>query len=170
VDPDEQITISIRVDNNKSSNTSTNWLNRRLISRSNSDLDRYIHEKNGSICRTSFSPSRFIIDRLSPQDQSATLMLVNNWYKPIHESSKKFISIKKRQPEPQQQSTVIREKAVGKIYIQCLYVTAQGNKSLSKTMDEAIEALNAKRFHQTIWQSGYLYQSGGNTKVSCIIV
>lgn len=174
MDPDQQITISIHVDNKTSS--TTNWLNRRISSSNKSDLDRYVSEKDGSICQTLFSPSRFIIEG-SP-DQTATLMLVNHWYKPSQGSTKRasILSLKKRSLQQQKSATaaattMMREKAVGKIYIQCLYVTAHageargGGGGLPKTMDEAIEALNAKRFHQTVWQSGYLGQYGGNIKV-----
>lgn len=99
----------------------------------------------------------------TPLDQTATLMLVNNWYKPSNESAHhtNLLHWKKN-------NRITREKAVGKIFIQCLYITIplQQCKDIPQTMNEAIEALNAKRFHQTDWQSGYLSQLGGNTNVS----
>lgn len=129
------------------------WYNRL---RSPCDLERYMHEKDGSICQTIFLPSRFVVD--GSLDQKATLMLVNNWYRYDVRSS--LIKRKKQ----------TREKAVGKIYIQCLYVTASTSCDyLPKTMNEAVEALNAKRFHQTEWQSGYLSQIDSRVSLMNII-
>lgn len=96
-------------------------------------------------------------------------MLVNNWYqgKDSHNTNPTTSLLLKRSTSwKKKRSSIIREKAVGKIYIQCLYVMVPKHcKEVPQTMEEAIEALNAKRFHQTDWQSGYLSQLGGNTKV-----
>jgi hypothetical protein len=121
------------------------WLHR--IINNNHDLERYIKEKDGSICQTIFSP---ILNEES-MDKTATLMLVNHWYKPTQHHWKK---------------NILKEKAVGKLQIHYLYITTDSNQQGPNTMEEAIEALNAKRFHQTQWQSGYLSQLGGNTNVS----
>lgn len=135
-------------------------------------MERYIHEKDGAICQTSFLPSRFITDGLF--DQTATLMLVNNWYqgKDAHNTNPTASLLLKRSTSwKKKRSSIIREKAVGKIYIQCLYVMVPKHcKEVPQTIEEAIEALNAKRFHQTDWQSGYLSQLGGNTKVRSYII
>lgn len=173
INPDEQITISIHVDENnkKIHTTNSHWYHRirsaTTTSTASSDLERYIHEKDGAICQTSFLPSRFITDGLF--DQTATLMLVNNWYqgKDSHNTNPTTSLLLKRSTSwKKKRSSIIREKAVGKIYIQCLYVMVPKHcKEVPQTMEEAIEALNAKRFHQTDWQSGYLSQLGGNTKV-----
>lgn len=167
INPDEQITISIHVDdeNNKKMHTNSNWYHRiRSATAASSDLSRYVHEKDGAICQTSFLPSRFITDGLL--DQTATLMLVNNWYNSKDSNSINPTLLKRSTSWKKKRNSIIREKAVGKIYIQCLYLMIPKHcKEAPQTMEEAIEALNAKRFHQTDWQSGYLLQLGGNTKV-----
>ncbi|KAG2236135.1 hypothetical protein INT48_003754 [Thamnidium elegans] len=153
VDAEEQITITIHVEKKE-----TNWYNR--IRSSSADLERYIHDTDGSICQTSFSPNLFAIDGSS--DQKATLMLVNNWY---HETTPtttssllKRSSFKKKKPRH-------TAKAVGKIYIQCLYITvANSCQYIPNNMNEALEALNTKRFHQTSWKSGYLFQRTEKSK------
>jgi hypothetical protein len=98
-------------------------------------------------------------------DQTASLMLVNNWYKASSNNSTttttntsllRLRKTKKKNFAP--------EKAVGKMYIQCLHVKTRGNY-VPRTMEEAIEALNAYRFHQTDWQAGYMSQMGGNIEV-----
>ncbi|KAI7896508.1 uncharacterized protein EV154DRAFT_492503 [Mucor mucedo] len=137
VDPNELVAITIGVIKKEKS-----WFHRF---RPSSDLERYMHEKDGSICQTIFSPGRFVVD--DALDQKATLMLVNNWY---GEGKSTF--------RQQRKKSIMREKAVGKIYIQCVYITAPISCSLPHTMDEALEGLNAKRFHETEWQSGYLFQ------------
>lgn len=134
VDPNELIAITIGVTKKEKS-----WFHRF---RPPCDLERYMHEKDGSICQTIFSPGRFVVD--GALDQKATLMLVNNWY---HDGKSSF-----------KRKKVVREKAVGKIYIQCVYITAPVSCTLPETMTEALEGLNAKRFHQTEWLSGYLSQ------------
>lgn len=136
MDPNELVAITIGVNKKEKS-----WFHRF---RPPCDLERYMHEKDGSICQTIFSPGRFVVD--SALDQKATLMLVNNWYQDGKSSFK------------QRKKQVMREKAVGKIYIQCVYITAPISCTLPNTMHEALEGLNAKRFHQTEWQSGYLYR------------
>lgn len=92
-------------------------------------------------------------------------MLVNNWYQETgnHASSlllKRSSSFKKKKPSQ-------NPKAVGKIYIQCLYLTvAKSCQSIPTSMNEALEALNTKRFHQTKWQSGYLFYHNEHSKVN----
>ena len=151
VEPDEQIALTIHVDKQHHNH---NWYHRI---RSSSDLERYIHETDNAICQTLFSPSRFIVD--GSLDQNATLMLVNHWYKPSHDMKSSW---KKKRHALNARS----EKAVGKIYIQCLYITVpKQGEHIPYTMDEAIEGLNIKRFHATLWQSGYLSQLDENTMV-----
>lgn len=158
VDAEEQITITIHVEKKE-----TNWYNR--IRSSSSDLERYIHDTDGSICQTSFSPNLFAID--GSGDQKATLMLVNSWYHETNATTTSSLllkrsSFKKKKPRH-------TAKAVGKIYIQCLYISvANSCQYIPHTMNEALEALNTKRFHQTSWKSGYLFQRTEKSKVKII--
>lgn len=155
VDAEEQITVTIHVEKKE-----TNWYNR--IRSSSSDLERYIHDTDGSICQTSFSPNRFAID--GSGDQKATLMLVNNWYHETNPTTSSSLLLKRspfKKKKPRHTA-----KAVGKIYIQCLYITvANSCQYIPHNMNEALEALNTKRFHQTSWKSGYLFQRTEKSKV-----
>ncbi|KAI9248964.1 hypothetical protein EDC94DRAFT_332489 [Helicostylum pulchrum] len=154
VDAEEQITVTIHVEKKE-----TNWYNR--IRSSSSDLERYIHDTDGSICQTSFSPNRFAID--GSGDQKATLMLVNNWYHETNPTTSSSLLLK-RSPFKKKKPRHIA-KAVGKIYIQCLYITvANSCQYIPHNMNEALEALNTKRFHQTSWKSGYLFQRTEKSK------
>ena len=123
--------------------------------KSGSDLNRYIHEKDSSLCQTLLPLSQFI-----PSDKTVALLLTNNWYKPQTESS--LFQLIKKKP-------VAKEKGVGKIILQCLTIDIRSDADyVPHDMDEAMEALNAKRFYQTQWQSGYMMvitQSGLNNKV-----
>jgi hypothetical protein len=103
-----------------------------------------------------------------PLDQTASLMLVNSWYKTSSSSTttaKTPLLRLRKTTSLQRKNNLAPEKAVGKIYIQCLYVKTRGNY-MPRKMEEAIEALNANRFHQTDWQAGYMSQIGGNIKVN----
>lgn len=80
--------------------------------------------------------------------QSASLMLLNGWYKAV--------LFRKKLPS--------REKAVGKLHIECMYLETMGDQ-MPEDMEQAVDGLNAKRIHQTIWQSGYMTQLGGNETV-----
>ncbi|CEP07744.1 hypothetical protein [Parasitella parasitica] len=171
IDPNEQIAITIHVaaatQNSKKTQLSTSsWYHRIKAS---SDLQRYVHEKDGSICQTLFSPDRFMAN--VSIDQTASLMLVNNWYRPVQHtmspSSSSSLLLRKTstlmKKKPVVPAAAAKEKAVGKLYVQCLYIKIQGNR-FPRDLNEAVEALNAKRFHNTVWQSGHLLQLGGNAK------
>lgn len=142
VDPNEQIAITFHVEPAKKT---MGWYHRLLQSKSNSnDLQRYIHPTDGSICQTLFTPRRF---EHSPFTCQASLLLVNNWYRPSKTAS----------------AQQFHEKAMGKLHIECLYLPRiSGNAPLE--LDKTVQDLNSIRFHQTIWQSGYMSQLGGNTK------
>ncbi|KAK4516224.1 uncharacterized protein ATC70_011193 [Mucor velutinosus] len=170
VDPNEQVAITIHVAATQNSkrlqNASSSWYHRM---KTPSDLQRYVHQKDGSICQTLFSPSRFVAE--DALDQTASLMLVNNWYRINQQATntsssslllRRTSTLMKKKPT-MSTPAVVREKAVGKIYVQCLYLKIKGNY-IPRDIDEAVEALNAKRFHNTDWQSGYLSQLGGNAK------
>ncbi|KAI8639296.1 hypothetical protein BD408DRAFT_323902, partial [Parasitella parasitica] len=105
IDPNEQIAITIHVaaatqNNKKMQLSNSSWYHRM---KAPSDLQRYVHEKDGSICQTLFSPDRFMSN--ASLDQTASLMLVNNWYR----------------AKPANPAVVAKEKAVGKLYVQCLH-------------------------------------------------
>ncbi|RCH87690.1 hypothetical protein CU098_009658, partial [Rhizopus stolonifer] len=110
----------------------------------------------GSVCQTVFQADQFI-----DSSNIAALMLVNNWYSTEPSSLlKRTSSIIKKRPQ-----SIAKEKAVGKIVIQCLGVKMKEEMNyVPHDMQEAIEATLAKRFYQTEWQSGYLTQLGGNTE------
>lgn len=160
VDPDQQIALTIHVERGKKSNPAFSTWYHKI--KSSSDLQRYVHEKDGSICQTLFSPDRFMNG--SSLEQTASLMLVNGWYRILlnNNSSSSLLSFKKKKPTAP--AALAREKAVGKVVVQCLSVEAYGDR-LPETMDEAIEGINANRFHQTVWQSGYLSQCGEDERV-----
>ncbi|KAF1799015.1 hypothetical protein FB192DRAFT_1345885 [Mucor lusitanicus] len=170
VDPNEQIAITIHIaatqNNKRLQQSNSSWYHRM---KTPSDLQRYVHEKDGSICQTLFSPNRFVAE--DALDQTASLMLVNNWYRTNQQfsnssSSSSSLLLRRTSTLMKKKSTVpaiVREKAVGKIYVQCLYLKIKGSY-VPRDIDEAVEALNAKRFHHTDWQSGYLSQLGGNAK------
>lgn len=175
VDPNEQIAITIHVaatqNNKKMQQSNSSWYHRI---KAPSDLQRYVHEKDGSICQTLFAPDRFMTD--GSLDQTASLMLVNNWYRTTQNSmnsSTPSLLLRKtstlmKKKSSHMSTAIVREKAVGKVYVQCLYLKIQGNH-IPRDLDEAVEALNAKRFHNTDWQSGHLSQLGGNVKVQQVI-
>ncbi|KAI8968175.1 hypothetical protein BDF20DRAFT_165201 [Mycotypha africana] len=198
IDPSEQITITLHVSmfsSNNAQKRSGSWYHKikpGSITASSSSLERYIHDKDGSLCQTLLLPQRFM--ETEGQDQLATLMLVNNWYRQqsnsngvapninggasnpaalLKKKSSTFLlhrkhSVEFNHDDAENKSTTTTnsiEKAVGKLYIQCLYINTYGNY-IPSGMDEALEALNAKRFHETKWQEGYLSQLGGNTKVN----
>lgn len=98
---------------------------------------------------------------------TASLMLVNNWYKASasKNSATNTSLLRLRKSNSQKKRSLSLEKAVGKIYVYCLYVKTQGT-NIPSNMEEAIEALNANRFHQTDWQAGYMSQMGGNFEVN----
>ncbi|CAO3628080.1 unnamed protein product [Mucor fragilis] len=171
VDPNEQIAITIHVaaaqNSKRLQHANSSWYHRI---KTPSDLQRYVHEKDGSICQTLFSPNRFVAE--DALDQTASLMLVNNWYRTNQQAAitsspslllRRTSTLMKKKPSASTPA-IVREKAVGKIYVQCLYLKIKGNY-IPRDIDEAVEALNAKRFHNTDWQSGYLSQQGGNVKV-----
>lgn len=163
-DPDQQIALTIHVDRSKKSNPAlSSWYHK--MKASSSDLERYVHEKDGSICQTLFTPDRFMKE--TSLEQTASLMLLNGWYRvmstPTNNSTSSLLSFKKKKPTAP--AALAREKAVGKIVISCLYIEAYGDHRLPKTMYEAIEGINANRFHHTVWQSGYLLQCSGSEKV-----
>ncbi|GAN10397.1 hypothetical protein MAM1_0351d09938 [Mucor ambiguus] len=170
VDPNEQIAITIHVaatqNNKRLQHANSSWYHRM---KTPSDLQRYVHEKDGSICQTLFSPNRFVAE--DALDQTASLMLVNNWYRTNQQAtitSSSSLLLRRTSTLIKKKSAIstpaiVREKAVGKIYVQCLYLKIKDNY-IPRDIDEAVEALNAKRFHNTDWQSGYLSQLGGNAK------
>ncbi|KAI8884505.1 hypothetical protein K501DRAFT_312685 [Backusella circina FSU 941] len=122
------------------------WYHRLLQPKSNSnDLQRYVHPTDGSLCQTLFTPRRF---QHSPFTCHASLLLVNNWYRPSKAASTLH---------------QFHEKAMGKLHIECLYLPrVSGDVPLE--LDKTVQDLNSMRFHQTLWQSGYMSQLGGNTK------
>ncbi|KAG1143862.1 hypothetical protein G6F37_004264 [Rhizopus arrhizus] len=107
VDPTENITVTLYVNQKKPF-----WYKRI---RPKKGLDRYIHPQEGSLCQTTFSANRFMNNH--NKVTTATLLLVNDWYRSNHPTVKYPM-----------------EKAVGKLYIQCLYSLNKNHK----TMDEAI--------------------------------
>ncbi|KAI9478778.1 MAG: hypothetical protein EXX96DRAFT_259630 [Benjaminiella poitrasii] len=171
IDLEEQIVITIHVaDDYKRTNQVSNTWYQKL--KSVSDLDRYVHPRDGSICQTVFSPSQFT-SKQEGVEHMATLMLVNNWYKAHQVSSsstpslllgRRTSSIIRRKSTISSSTMTAREKAVGKLYIECLCVTTYG-QYVPRDIEEVVEALNARRFYKTDWQTGYLTQFGGNAKV-----
>lgn len=174
-DPKEQIAITIHVaatqNNRKMQQSSSSWYHRI---KAPSDLQRYVHEKDGSICQTLFSLDRFMAN--DSLNQTASLMLVNNWYRTIQHAANTLSPSSSSSSLLRKTSTlmkkkaiaataVAREKAVGKIYVQCLYLKVQDSNFIPRDLNEAVEILNAKRFHNTDWQSGRLLQLGGNAQV-----
>lgn len=152
VDPDQPICITIRIDNSHRNPALHNWYHKKI--KPSSDLHRYVHERDGSICQTLFLPQRFM-EQESVQKR-ASLMLVNNWYKPASNYTPSLLYSFKTNGY----SSPNKEKAVGKLHVECLYIETIGDK-VPEDMDSVINSLNAKRFHQTIWQSGYMTQLGG---------
>ncbi|CEI85900.1 hypothetical protein RMCBS344292_00349 [Rhizopus microsporus] len=105
------------------------WYHRiRPNKKTQGDLDRYVNPNDGSICQTVFSTSRFMDSR---NVSTATLLLVNNWYRSNH---------------PTIMNKAVMEKAIGKIYIEYLcftYDSAQYH-NIPNTMKEANDIIHQR--------------------------
>ncbi|KAI8358409.1 hypothetical protein BD560DRAFT_196342 [Blakeslea trispora] len=159
IEMQEQIAITIHATCSRRT-TGSNWYHKI---KSSSDLNRYIHEKDGSLGQTLLPINQSIPGENT--ENTVALLLTNNWYRTQTEASSFF---KKTSTIIKKKSLHItpQEKGVGKIVVRCLAIkVCRETDYVPQDMDEAIEALNARRFYQTQWQAGYMTQFGGNAKV-----
>ncbi|KAI9010880.1 hypothetical protein CLU79DRAFT_448618 [Phycomyces nitens] len=121
-------------------------------------LQRYIRPMDRAIAQTRISVKN-IVSEASTNTCSASLALVNGWYRSAG-NSLLGNKLKKRS------SLIGQEKAVGKMEVQFFFLPESETETdcMPSTMSECEQGFSTQRFHLTCWKTGSMTQLGGDAK------
>ncbi|KAL0086321.1 hypothetical protein J3Q64DRAFT_1739449 [Phycomyces blakesleeanus] len=129
-----------------------------INTRTTDALQRYIRPMDRAIAQARISIKN-IVSQASSSSFSASIALVNGWYRSAG-SSLLGNKLKKRS------SLIGQEKAVGKMEVQFFFLPDSDVEmdNLPSTMNECEEAYSIQKFHLTCWKTGSMTQFGGDAK------
>ncbi|KAL0085971.1 hypothetical protein F4703DRAFT_1852484 [Phycomyces blakesleeanus] len=129
-----------------------------INTRTTDALQRYIRPMDRAIAQARISIKN-IVSQASSSSFSASIALVNGWYRSAG-SSLLGNKLKKRS------SLIGQEKAVGKMEVQFFFLPDSDveTDNLPSTMNECEEAYSIQKFHLTCWKTGSMTQFGGDAK------
>ncbi|KAF7728205.1 Bud site selection protein bud4 [Apophysomyces ossiformis] len=130
---------------------------KRLITTRSNGITRYVNRSNGALAQSRVSLDN-IMDQCREKSCTASFALVNGWYRP----SKHPLGAKAKREKYHDR---IPEKAVGRLTVELFYlpnVDPKTDAGLPKDIYTCEQAMNARKFHQTRWQAGYMSQLGGD--------